>query len=235
MTVEDKASKPNCVTTQKQLDTKQLDQKPVQTVNTQHSKTSADACIRKKKKLKSPSTRKRDRLRLEKWLSKKRSDSNNGCKSSTAHPSSTGSTGCVIDSALDVPAVSSSFVSHVENTQLLPVNNSSSSGNSDVGGNCDSLAETQKTSSSSPLCESDSQLSSKLEARPETPSQCKSQIADSELEDELDPRCFNLDCSIRQSELGCKLLRCSRCATALYCSKTCQSKHWRLHRPSCRK
>ena len=71
VTVEDKAFKPNCVTTQKQLDTKQLDQKPVQTVNTQRCKTSADACcIRKKRKIQSPSTRKRDRLRLEKWLSK---------------------------------------------------------------------------------------------------------------------------------------------------------------------
>ena len=134
----------------------------------------------------------------------------------------------MIDSALDVPAVSCSSISHVENTQILPVNNSSSSGNSDVGGNCDSQAETQKTSSSSLLCESESQLSSELEVGPENPSQYKSQTADSELEDELDPHCFNLDCSIRQLELGCKLLRCSRCTTALYCSKTCQSKHWRL-------
>ena len=69
--VEDKASKSNCVTTQKQLDTKQVDQKPVQSVKIQRSRTSADACTTKKRKIKSPSTRKRDRLRLEKWLAKK--------------------------------------------------------------------------------------------------------------------------------------------------------------------
>ena len=238
--VKDKAS--NCVTTQKQLDTEQVDQNPVEIQRSKTSAKTANVCTTKKRKLKSPSTRKRDRLRLEKWLSKKRSDSNNGCKPliDSAHPSSTGSTGCVINSALDIPAVSSSSISHVGETETqLPVNSSSSGYSDGDDVDCDSQVETQKTSS--PECElsdSESQLSTELGARPEIPSHCKSQKPSFNSDvntDDLDPHCFNLDCSIRQSELGCKLLRCSRCASALYCSKTCQVKHWRLHRPNCGK
>ena len=28
-------------------------------------------------------------------------------------------------------------------------------------------------------------------------------------------------------------LRCSRCRTALYCSKACQKKHWKVHKNIC--
>lgn len=31
-----------------------------------------------------------------------------------------------------------------------------------------------------------------------------------------------------------KLLRCGRCKTIRYCSKECQSKHWRIHKDMCR-
>ncbi|GFH44424.1 hypothetical protein CTEN210_00898 [Chaetoceros tenuissimus] len=34
--------------------------------------------------------------------------------------------------------------------------------------------------------------------------------------------------------IQCKPLRCSQCKSVFYCSKSCQKKHWKLHKKSCR-
>ena len=54
---------------------------------------------------------------------------------------------------------------------------------------------------------------------------------------DLDIHCSNPDCNITESELGCELFQCfrsSKCA-AVYCSRTCGSRHWTAHRSSCGK
>ena len=42
-------------------------------------------------------------------------------------------------------------------------------------------------------------------------------------------------CSKCQKEASeAELRRCSRCKAAFYCSETCQKKHWKTHKPSCK-
>ncbi|KAK2462495.1 hypothetical protein APHAL10511_005465 [Amanita phalloides] len=50
----------------------------------------------------------------------------------------------------------------------------------------------------------------------------------------LDPKCLN--CDKRQPENATreqKLKRCSRCHIALYCSRDCQTAHWKHHKSLC--
>ncbi|KFY87243.1 hypothetical protein V500_07046 [Pseudogymnoascus sp. VKM F-4518 (FW-2643)] len=44
--------------------------------------------------------------------------------------------------------------------------------------------------------------------------------------------CFN--CSKLQTELPEPLKRCSKCQTALYCSRECQTVNWKSHKTTCR-
>lgn len=42
--------------------------------------------------------------------------------------------------------------------------------------------------------------------------------------------CFN--CGVAQSE-DVRLMKCSRCKKATYCSRACAKEHWKVHRPNC--
>lgn len=46
--------------------------------------------------------------------------------------------------------------------------------------------------------------------------------------------CNNPDCAVTRSGHGARCKKCSLCHTAEYCSKRCQTEHWRAHRPECR-
>ena len=62
------------------------------------------------------------------------------------------------------------------------------------------------------------------------------QLSDSDSECGFVPlveRCFNIDCRKRDSNVPGGLKRCTRCHTAAYCSKECQTEHWNLHKPGC--
>lgn len=45
--------------------------------------------------------------------------------------------------------------------------------------------------------------------------------------------CRNHECNARPSE-GQKFLVCSGCSFTHYCSKECQKKHWKIHKPECK-
>lgn len=46
--------------------------------------------------------------------------------------------------------------------------------------------------------------------------------------------CFNFECMIAETEVSGGLKKCTRCNLALYCSRECQTKHWRLHKAGCK-
>ena len=143
----------------------------------------------KKRKKKSPSTRKRDRARLVNWRTKKRTQKISRDPSPTIQPA---------NESVPRPSLECGKAPDVD--KLVKPN--------------EPQAEPQDTTC---LHVTDVGL---------------------DLEHFVEPivnHCFNLECLAPESGVPGSLKKCTRCSVAMYCSRTCQAKHWPIHRKGCGK
>ena len=182
---------------------------------------SANSGLRKKGK--SPSTRRRDKQRREKWIAQKRSHSNKDSKSSSVPIS------CPVGlSAIGVE--SPSLVSTVVKDTATEISTVSPTSPRRTVLSFPGSSETLDTPTASRaeeqllLSPSDSPLKT---PKQESPSRRNSESLDSEDLSE----CWFPACSA--FGLPRKLKKCTRCSVALYCNKDCQAQHWPIHRLFC--
>lgn len=205
------------------------------------------------KKWKSPATRKRDKQRFEKWKHNKHSQVQN---TDDQHESQLND---LIQISIEKPKVTNHDVTAsdipaspcpdtadtageviCDNTPVLNGQEFSSESES-------SIIRPENPSESGKMQVSKSAISEISETRPEIASQCEMHQPSSTVSNDLeqfdleecdtlsgDTHCSN--CLVRAQQysifVGC---RNSKCLTVAYCSRTCRSKHWTKHRPSCGK
>ena len=182
---------------------------------------SANSGLRKKGK--SPSTRRRDKQRREKWIAQKRSNSNKDSKSSR------GPISCPVGlSAIGVE--SPSLVSTVVKGTATEIPTVSPTSPRRTVLSFPGSSETLDTPTASRAEEQ--LLLSPSDSPLKTPKQESLARRNSESLDSEDlSECWLPACSA--FGLPWKLKKCTRCSVALYCNKDCQAQHWPIHRLFC--
>ena len=168
-----------------------------------------------KRKKKSPSTRRRNRTRLLAWKAKKRDQNQQHQKHKEATP----------DSKHPAPRTDNS----ADNSSLV--------------NKADGIVS-KPLSLQAPVIPLDSPV--QLECTVSEPQLIKpwsgievleASASDTDSDDDFAfvNRCFNFECMIPEPRVPGGLKKCILCNVAMYCSRGCQTKHRRLHRPDCAK
>ncbi len=186
-----------------------------------------------KRKRKSPSTRRRNRLRWERWQAKRRAQ----LPKSSRQPDSVT---CPLESSNPNPADSVNRQQCVEQNTLCTTNFESVSSApdsepsleheespvEDTSENTDSVEPGQSVHARTSQLNDPESTHSDLDT-----SDC-SESADSFYEWLMrQPKCSN--CATPQSVPN-GLNKCTRCSIALYCDRGCQAEHWKEHRLQCK-
>jgi len=178
-----------------------------------NTETSAkpDSDKKRKQKKKSPSTRRHDKQRQERWLSQKRRGSNHGRKASSedSSPSTVGlGTGSKAGTA-------------------SPCNH-----NQDPGtvGNAHEESPALSQLNVPPVSRDEEQQPPVADGLSAT----EVNLPMHDFTEQPLNVCFNLSCLAAESD-SIKLKKCLRCNIAMYCSRNCQAEHWKIHRTACGK
>ncbi len=181
--------------------------------NSEQPKVSMDLpTTPKPHKKKSPSTRRRDRLRYQNWKSKKRRDlASRPSPEPVEAPATTPGTAEPLDQTVPIVTNPAEVVKLVKPSQDTPTNVETNTRTSDGhSGKADKLIPAWKSDFNEivaglPLCH---------------PEKAKT-------------ICWN--CLIPEKQNEC-LKKCTQCAQALYCSRECQKDHWKAnHGKFCKK
>ncbi len=221
-----------------------------------HTRPKSEA--RRGKKRKSPSSKRRDRQRLEKWRASKRRDSPT-CPLPGAQPVQLESHMHGSQVALDhshptvvsdnLPetvqseSVETSVDSIKDNVKSSPVTVVASSAPQPPQSVPEPSTTTCKSVSNSHKLPSASSYDQELYNRIfNTTDKSNEDTTDSE-SDSDDPglmfgkpkeRCFNFRCTTTEKKAPDGLKKCTRCRIAQYCCRRCQAEHWHIHKTACK-
>ena len=198
-----------------------------------------------RRKKKSPSTRRRDRLRLEKWKANKLRDSP-AClvpevqttvdvPLDQSHPRSprNGLPGTVqhsVENLIDLSATS-----HDNNTGNFPETVKIDPTPIQTE-NSDSTCTQTSLQKASQMTSFDQDLYNRIfnAGSNETSTDSEADSDDPDLDLFCTERCFNLRCMKPGIKVKDGLKKCTRCKVAQYCSRMCQTEHWPMHKTGCK-
>ena len=209
-----------------------VNKSPAKSHGSQTDKDSKDIHAKpksEKRRKKSPSTRRRDRLRLDKWRANKRRELAPDC------PVPEVQTTVTVES--QVPANVPLDQSDPRSASKLPETVQLSVDSSLDAALCDKLPETVN----SPPCSVQIPSSQKSQMTSFEQDMFNRIFADSETDPD-DPdfdmfcteRCFNFKCMKPGKKVKDGLKKCTRCKVAQYCSRKCQAEHWHMHKTGCK-